>query len=105
MKLQVTSHGIAATDDLQDYVRGRIHFALGRFAGRIKSLSVRLADVNGPRGDVDKCCDIRINAGFRQPLTIRERQGNILAAVARAVDRAERAVQRQLSLGRDTAPL
>ena len=100
MRLQVTSHRIDLTADLKDFVARRIHFALGRFAGRIKALSVRLDDVNGPREGVDKCCAIRVNAGHGGTLIVRERRESIYAAVACAVERAERAVQRQLSLER-----
>ncbi len=109
MKLRLTTHGIELSADLDDYVRRRAHFSLGRFAGRIRSLSIRLADVNGPRGGIDKFCDIRVDVGLRQPVMVRERQASIHAAVAFAVERAERAVQRQLSLmttggRRETAP-
>jgi len=100
MRLQLTSHRIDLSEDLKDFVERRIHFALGRFTGRIKALSVRLTDVNGPRKGMDKCCAIRVNAGYGGPLVVRERQDNIYSAVALAVERAERAVQRQLSLGR-----
>ena len=100
MRLQVTGSRIDLSDDLKDFVRRRIHFALGRFSGRIKALSVRLADVNGPRNGVDKTCDIRISAGAGEVIIVRERQENIYLAVAHALDRAARAIQRKLSLGR-----
>lgn len=96
MKLRLVTRGVELTADLNDYVRRRIHFALGRFAGKIRSVSVRLADVNGPRGGIDKCCDIRVNIGLPQEVIVRERQTNIHAAVAFAVERADRAVQRHL---------
>ena len=99
MKMRLTAHGVELSGELKDFVHRRIDFSLGRLAGRIKSLTVRLADINGPRGGVDKCCDIRIDAGFRQVVIVREQQATIQAAVALAVDRAERAVQRQLRLG------
>jgi hypothetical protein len=110
MKLHLAAHGIELSADLHDYVKRRAHFSLGRFAGRIRSLSIRLADINGPRGAIDKLCDIRVDVGLRQPVMIRERQASIHAAVAFAVERAERAVQRQLRLastgGRgETAPI
>ena len=96
MKLRLVARGVELTADLNEYVRRRIHFALGRFAGRIRSVCVRLTDVNGPRGGIDKCCDIRVNVGLRQEVIVRERQNNIHAAIAFAVERADRAVQRQL---------
>ena len=96
MKLRLVARGIELTADLKDYVKRRIHFALGRFAGRIKSVSVRLTDLNGPRGGVDKSCDIQVDVGLRQEVMVCERHENIHAAVAFAVARADRAVQRQL---------
>ena len=96
MKLRVATRGIELSSDLNDYVRRRAHFSFGRFAGRIRSLSIRLADVNGPRGGIDKVCNIRVDVGLRQAVIVRELQANIHAAVAFAMERAERAVQRQL---------
>ena len=98
MKLRLTTHGIELSADLHDYVKRRAHFSLGRFAARIRSVSIRLADINGPRGGIDKLCDVRVDVGHRQPVMVRERQVSIHAAVAFAVERAERAVQRQLRL-------
>ncbi len=98
MKIRLTTNGIELTADLHDYVRRRAHFSLGRFAGRIRSLSIRLADINGPRGGIDKHCDVRVDVGHRQPVLVRERQVSLHAAVAFAVERAERAVQRKLEL-------
>jgi len=98
MRLRLATRGIELSSDLNDYVRRRAHFSLGRFAGRIRSLSIRLGDVNGPRGGIDKLCDIRVDVRLGQEVIVRERQASIHAAVAFAMERAERAVQRQLKL-------
>ncbi len=96
MRLRMAVRGLELSAELADYVRRRVHFSLGRFSGKIKSLYIRLADVNGPRGGVDKLCDIQVNIGLRQPVIVSERQAGIHSAVAFALERAERAVQRQL---------
>jgi len=98
MTLRLSARGVELSAELKDYVTRRVHFSLARFAGRIRTLSVRLADVNGPRGGVDKRCDVRVDAGLRQEVIVRERQATIHAAVAFAMDRAERAVRRRLKL-------
>jgi hypothetical protein len=75
MKVRLTAQGIELSAELRDYVTRRVHFGLGRFVGRIKSLSVRLADINGPReGGIDKSCHIRVDAGRSQKVIVRERQ-------------------------------
>jgi putative sigma-54 modulation protein len=103
MKVRLTAQGIELSAELRDYVTRRIHFGLGRFVGRIKSLTVRLTDINGPRGGIDKSCHIRVDAGLSQRVIVRERQETIHAAVALAMERVERAVERQLSLTRPAA--
>lgn len=97
MKLYLAAHGVELSDELKDYVKRRVYFSLGRLTGQIKSLSIHLSDINGPRGGVDKCCQVRVEGGFRRAVIIREQQGSIQAAVAFAVERAERAVLRQIS--------
>jgi putative sigma-54 modulation protein len=96
MKLRLAARGVEVSSELKDYIGRRVHFSLGRFAGKIRSLSIRLADVNGPRGGVDKGCDVRVDVGIRPEVVVSERQAKIHAAIAFALDRAERAVQRQL---------
>lgn len=97
MKLRLSSHGIDLTPEMGRHVHRRVHFALGRFAARIRNISVRLTDVNGPRGGIDTCCDIRVDAGFHHPVLIRDRQVNAYAAIDSATDRAARALERVLS--------
>ena len=97
MKIYLTAHGVELSNELRDYTKRRVYFSLGRLTGQIKSLSVRLSDINGPRGGVDKCCQIRVETGLHRTVVIREQQESIYTAVALAVERAERAVLRQLS--------
>lgn len=98
MKLELTARGIEISSDLREFIAKRVHFSFGRFAGRIRRLSIRLADLNGPRGGIDQCCDVRVNAGLPRKIVVRERQATIHAAIAIAMGRAERVVQRQIGL-------
>lgn len=100
MKILLTARGIELDDDLKGYVVRRIQFALGRYAAKIKSLSIRLEDVNGPKGGIDKGCQIRVDAGFAQKVIILERSETVHAAAANAIERVERSVERHLSLAR-----
>lgn len=98
MIVKLTSRGVAITSELRDYVERRTSFSLGRFAGRIRRIVIRLSDANGPKGGVDQCCDVLVDAGLRQELFIREQQPNIYSAVALAVARAESQMKRRLSI-------
>lgn len=44
------------SSSLAPLARRRLEFALGRLGARVRSLTVRLADLNAPRGGVDKHC-------------------------------------------------
>jgi hypothetical protein len=88
---------IGIPSELADLARRRLEFALGRFGGRIRSVTVRLGDVNGPRGGVDKRClvTIRLDASKRL-VVIEDADADAVVAIDRAADRASRAVARVL---------
>src|SRR3954447_23488504 len=60
MQLRIRGVNYGLDDGLRDYIERRLQFALGRFAARIHRLTVRLTDVNGPRGGLDKRCRIAV---------------------------------------------
>lgn len=83
------------TPDTIDLLHRRLDFALGRFAGRVRSLTVRLRDLNGPRGGVDKACTIAIQLDRpRRTIVVEDVDAEPEAAIGRATQRASRAVAR-----------
>lgn len=73
----------------------RLEVALGRFSRRIRRVSARLSDVNGPRGGIDKRCLIEIRLeGKAPPIVIDDADVDAIAVVSRAAERAGRAVAR-----------
>jgi hypothetical protein len=75
-------------------------FALSRFASRLRAVRVRLADVNGPRGGVDKRCSVEIRAGSLPPLFVEVLDAEFESALDRAADAARRALVRALERSR-----
>jgi ribosome-associated translation inhibitor RaiA len=59
-QLSIRTRSIEITDRLRDLISRRLHFALDVFGDRIGHASVYLADINGPRGGVDKRCQIAV---------------------------------------------
>lgn len=83
-------------------VRKRLEFALGRFAGRVRSLTVRLTDANGPRGGCDKKCVIAVRLTVpRRLVVIEDVDADHNAVVSRAAERASRAVSRAVRTALD----
>ena len=80
---------------LAPLARRRLEFALGRFGGRVRSLTVRLADLNGPRGGVDKHCLVAIRLTSPQRLiVVEDTDAEAEVAIGRTADRAARVVAR-----------
>ena len=96
MQLDIRGQRLALTPALLDHVARRIRFALGRFDGRVRRVTVRVGDVDGPRSGVDKRCQLRVDVAGR-PVTIEELDADLYAAIDRAAERAGRAAQRTLA--------
>jgi putative sigma-54 modulation protein len=60
MELSIKTHGLDLSDPLKAYTERRLRFSLGEFLAQLDSVEVRLGDINGPRGGVDKTCAIRV---------------------------------------------
>jgi hypothetical protein len=82
--------------------RQRLEFALGRFASRVRSLTVRLTHVDGQRGGPDKKCLIAVRLTRpRRMIAIEEVDTDHNVVVSRAAERTSRAVSRALQSARD----
>lgn len=80
----------------------QLQFALGRFGNRVRTLTVRLSDLNGPKGGVDKRCLVTVRLSRpRRVVVVEDVDANEAAVIARAVDRASRAVARAVDVALD----
>ncbi len=101
MLIRVHSRGLQAPHALRDAVGRRVHFVLGRFGGRLRSVTALVVDENGPRGGGDdkRCAvELRLRDGGR--LHVERTGGRVLDAVDEALDRGARALVRHLERAR-----
>ena len=96
MQISVSGDRVEVTTDLREYIDRRLHFALGRFGPAIDHVSVRVGDVNGPRGGVDKHCliAVKLRASRSNPIAVDDSNEDLYAAVTQASNRAGRTVAR-----------
>lgn len=87
----------------RDYLRRKLGRKLGKFAESIERTSVRVDDVNGPRGGTDKRCQIKVVLSGLPSVVVEEQHESVQAAMDRALARTERAVRRTLQRRRDQA--
>lgn len=87
---------------LQSYVERRLHFSLGRFGGRVGRVTVRISDVNGLRGGVDKACYVSAELlPSRAAVMQRAVDANLYAAIGRAAEGIGRSFARALGRNRE----
>lgn len=80
---------------LSRLAKRRFEFALGRFHGRVRSVSIRVADINGPRGGIDKVCRATVRlAAPKRSLVIEDTDADAAVAIDRVADRTARTVAR-----------
>jgi ribosome-associated translation inhibitor RaiA len=104
MRIEMRGVKLELGDDLREHVERRLRFALGRLAGRIDRLMVRLSDVNGPRGGTDKTCRISVALIPRGVVIVEGSGDDEFTLASLAAKRAGRAVRRELErrrLGRN----
>ena len=80
VKLLVVGEKSSVSEGLHDFITRRLHFVLGRFAREIERVTVRVGDLNGPRGGTDKRCHMEVKLrglgdvlGEASPTTLRRR--------------------------------
>jgi hypothetical protein len=56
----IRTAGIELDQDDRAYIRQTLGMKLGKYATSIERVSVRIKDVNGPRGGVDQVCRIKV---------------------------------------------
>jgi putative sigma-54 modulation protein len=94
MTIDIRFRGLANSDALRAHIVRRIHFQLRRLGRALSAVVVRVSDVNGPKGGVDKRCQVMLRRPGHPPVTIDEVSVDAYAAADVAVERAALAVER-----------
>ncbi len=101
MRVEVRVQNTDLGEALRGYVEHRLRFALGRFGGRVGRVMVRLSDINGPRGGVDKSCRISAEVLPSGRVMLEETDRELYTAIDRAAERIGRSFGRELERARD----
>jgi hypothetical protein len=97
--LTVRAVGLALDAGTRGRARERFGLKLGKFAPHIERVSVRLEDENGPRGGFDIVCRVKVVLSGIDSVLFAERAESVDLALARALRRVDRSVQRALEKG------
>jgi hypothetical protein len=92
----IRADGVELEPDDRAYFRRKLGRKLGKFAGSVERVSVRLEDVNGPRGGVDHQCRIKVVLRGLPSVVYQQRGASLQVVMDRAIAGAERAIRRSL---------
>lgn len=92
----VRTFGVDLDDDDRAYIRRRLGMKLGKFAGAIERVSVRVLDVNGPRGGTDKRCRVKVVLAGQDSVVVEATDPTQRTAIDAALDRVDMAVKRKV---------
>lgn len=87
---------VALDESEREYIRKRLGEKLGKFATSIERVTVRLHDINGPRGGIDQSCTVKVVLSGLPSVVFESRAAEPAIAINRAVTGVERAVRRSV---------
>lgn len=96
MQIRVFDGHIKTSEAELSYITDRIHAILGRAIGATADIDVRLSDVNGPRGGIDKRCSIQLTCARNITLSVEKCANTYYGAIDAAVATLRRALMRSI---------
>ncbi|MGB7624669.1 MAG: ribosome-associated translation inhibitor RaiA [Terriglobia bacterium] len=103
MQFEIHTKNIEISQPLRVHIERRLSFALERFAVRIARVCVRVGDLNGPKGGIDKRCRVAIVLAPSTMIVMEAQDSNIYVAIDRVADKAGRCIGRRLKRRRSGA--
>ena len=101
MRIDIHTGSFPLTESLRKHIEHRVRSSLNWAQQGLRNVTLRLDDLNGPKGGADKSCRIEIPIAGGTPVVIHEVQSDLYAAIDRAVNRAGHAVSRKLARKRE----
>ena len=97
MQIRLIDRSIQTTPGMLEFVHSHITAAVRQFASRVREIRVQIADVNGPKGGLDKRCVILATvSGGRGHVIARHRDSEFYATIAGAAHALKRLVARRI---------
>jgi putative sigma-54 modulation protein len=94
--VEIRSQQLTTTNAMRDFVTRRAEAALARYGADVRSATLRLHDINGPRGGNDKQCLLAIAGTRVGTLVVKATDADFYTAVDRVMKRADQALRHLL---------
>jgi len=97
MQIDIQARHFTLTDALRSHAERRLRLALTCCDDHIQRIVMRLSDINGPRGGVDKHCHLQVILAGLPDVIIEDTEADMYVAINRASDRAGRTLVRRVN--------
>jgi ribosome-associated translation inhibitor RaiA len=102
MGIRIIGTDIELSEPFRAFTERRLKRALAGIAHGVSDVDVRLVDVNGPRGGIDKLCKIKLVHRWVGTILVRATGEDGYATVDGAVSKVAAALRRRLGRNRST---
>jgi len=96
MEFKLHGANIRVTDAIASHVQDRFMTALDHHQRQVDDVTIRLEDINGPKGGVDMRCQATIHLHRGNTVVVEDVQDDLYAAISVAADRAKHVVTRKV---------
>lgn len=101
MRVDIQANGFKLTPGLLQHTQNRLACDLNWARHHVTCVTVRLSDINGPRGGDDMRALVQIDLPGTQAVVVEDVCSDLYIAIDRAMERAGRTVARRVSRQRD----
>lgn len=101
MNIDIQANGLTLTTGLRQHIRQRLFNAFKSTHQHLRKITVRLMDINGPRGGQDKQCRIHIGMIGGQDVVIENTDAQLHTAIEDAANRAQHTLARRIQKRRE----
>lgn len=84
------------TENIREHAQSRVRQVMRRMSRFVQKAVIRLTDLNGPRGGMDKACQIQLVVAGQTPVIVSAQAMNWHGALESALDRAAYTLRRQI---------
>lgn len=96
MQIDIQTFRITLAPEQRERIRRRASFALSRLQSRIARVEVRLTDINGARGGVDKQCRVLLTLTSGPAAVVEDLDADLPTLIDRAFARAGRVAAKRI---------
>ena len=104
MVVRLFDGSIKTSEAQYDYVMSKVGAAAGRLKDSACTIDVRLADVNGPKGGIDKQCSIVVTPPGLATRRVEEQAADYSAAIDAAAATLKKSLARVLERTKANGP-